>query len=353
MRYYLKTTRGRLPVVASAGITGTSGVWTDVTPAGISLVGTDNGGDNYGCMDPLWDSSRGCFFQFTCYNGVWRSNNYGLTWVKVSTDGKLEGGKAWGEAIAQDGSYMLASCGNHATLRSMALRSTDGGATWSASANLGADPYDFDIDPTDPTHCVCTFHDSNKLFESTDSGVTWADKGAMGSSGISGYVHFLNDGNTLLQVSQQGAAEGSWRGTKSAGTWSWSLVTDLAGNEHDHGSHQIFVDVANSVIFNPGAAGVFKSTDNGVTWTKPGTQFGVAVVPTATKLYAGYSFPINSGSLDPKLQHASRPAGTTWTGDSIPGGMVNGPKRMAVATDGSRWVIVSGNWCSGIWRYVE
>ena len=34
-------------------------------------------------------------------------------------------------------------------------------------------------------------------------------------------------------------------------------------------------------------------------------------------------------------------------------GMTNGTKRAAVTFDSTRHVIVSGNWRSGIWRYVE
>ncbi len=33
--------------------------------------------------------------------------------------------------------------------------------------------------------------------------------------------------------------------------------------------------------------------------------------------------------------------------------MTNGAKRTAVAFDGSHYVIVSGNWNAGLWRYVE
>ena len=33
--------------------------------------------------------------------------------------------------------------------------------------------------------------------------------------------------------------------------------------------------------------------------------------------------------------------------------MTNGAKHAAVTFDGSHYVIVSGNWLGGIWRYVE
>jgi hypothetical protein len=43
----------------------------------------------------------------------------------------------------------------------------------------------------------------------------------------------------------------------------------------------------------------------------------------------------------------------TWAGPTVPSGMTNGAKRFAVATDGSKWVVVAGCWNGGIWRYVE
>ena len=31
----------------------------------------------------------------------------------------------------------------------------------------------------------------------------------------------------------------------------------------------------------------------------------------------------------------------------------NGPKRAAVTYDGAHYVVLGGNWLSGLWRYVE
>lgn len=354
----------RRTVWPSAGISGTAGVWTDVTPAGISLVGTDNGGDNYGVQDVLAHPvTAGTFYAFTCYQGVWKSLDYGLTWTKVSAAaGVMDSGKVWGSAIAPDGTYMLATIGNSlfpvggTDAQLQVLRSTDGGATWTANgSSLGYNPYNVDISPTDGTHCLTTGHDSSIVSESIDSGVTWTSLGQIGTTTeLSRYVEFLDDTHALL-ISQDGNADGTYIGAKS-GTWSWSGKNVVSTNDHEHGSHQIFRDTVNGVRLSPGSNGIEKSTAS--PWTSWASASAAstpldAIIGTPTTLYANRSFPINSGSLDPKMQTAPRNPGTAWTLTATPGGMINGAKRFAVGTDGSRYVVVGGCWHAGIWRYIE
>lgn len=339
-------------------ITGTSGVWSNVTPGGLSLVGADNGGDNYGVQDPLADPLVPArFYAFTCYNGVWESTDYGLTWAKVSTDGKTETGKCWGSGIAPDGSYMLCTIGNSATYPTHMLRSTDRGRTWTASASLGANPYNAMVSPYDATRAVCAFHETNHVFESLDSGVTWTDMGSVNAAITqSGYVFYVQNSDTLIYIG--GDTDPSYRGTKSGGTWTWTLITALNLAGHQHGSCQLFYDATNSAVFHAAGSnnshdGIYKSTDNGVTFTNVGfTTVEASIVGTASTLYAMWAAPLNTGSVDPKFTTAPRNPGTSWATTTSPG-MVNGAKRMAVGTDGSRWVVLAGCWHGGIWRYVE
>jgi hypothetical protein len=349
---------------ATFSLTNTSGssgggVWTNVTPNGLDLNNSSNSNDNFGVQDVLADPViAGVFYAFTCYNGMWRSSDYGLTWAKRSTTGgPLDFGKNWGEDIAPDGSYMLATSGNNVTGNpsyfTTVLKSTDGGVTWVANATT-TDPYMVSIDPYNKTHAVGTSHNSNLLIESSDSGATWTERGAIGSAGPSAYVHFLNDSNTLLAVSQEGG-NGTYRGTRSGSTWTWTHVSAL---EHSHGSHSIVRDLNAGAIFNPGSmtsgqiGRVEKSTDNGATWTSVTSTRATNIIGTGSALYTGYSFPAPQVT-DPSLQKGVRPAGTSWSGLATPAGMSNGPKRMASAFDGTHWVIISGNWNAGIWRYIE
>jgi hypothetical protein len=321
------------------------GTWVNVTPAGIALTGNDN----YGMQDVLVDPAhQNTLYAFTCRFGVWKSTDYGLTWNKISANGgPLDQGKAWGSAMAPDGSYMLTSLSSNTNI----FKSTDGGVTWKPSPTT-VHPYDMDIEPSDKNHVISTGHDETHLIESTDAGDTWTDQGAMGGVTSSSYVHFLMDGNTVLAVSADRPDKGSWRGVKADGKWTWTRVSD---QEHDHGSHQVLVDRTQKVIYHPGAApglGIHKSTDNGLTWTTASKQNADAIVTTPTTIYACRSFPIQR-PYDPHFQHTARSSGTDWIQDPKPAGMENGAKSLAVTYDGKNYIIVSGNWCAGLWRYVE
>jgi hypothetical protein len=73
------------------------------------------------------------------------------------------------------------------------------------------------------------------------------------------------------------------------------------------------------------------------------------VVATEKYLYADYM-------LGPNLLRSPINDGTKWeTYCDIPGAMGNGSNDygLAAATDGQRWYIVSGNFTSGLWRYIE
>jgi hypothetical protein len=349
-------------LLVSRSIRGTVGVWTDVTPGGIDLADSSNGGDNFGVQDVLADSSvAGAFYVFTCYNGVYESTNYGLTWTKVSGSSALDFGKAWGSAIAPDGSYMLASLGNSTEGspegRRCMFRSTDKGRTWTRSADVGFDPYNADVCAFDSTKVLIASHDNDHVGYSSDSGVTWTDTGAVGAGGTGGYVQFLHDSSTAIYVGQD--TEDVYRGTRSGSSWTWGAIADLANAGHAHGVHQMYYDASNSAFYHPAGAnngqdGIWRSTNNGVNWTRVySTELESAIAATATTMYSMRSFPVGSASYDPKFTTALRSAGTSWAVATSPSGMTNGAKRFATGTDGTNWVVIAGCWNGGIWRYRE
>jgi hypothetical protein len=341
-----------------AGSGGAEGVWEDVTESGM----TGFGGDDYGMQviktHPLDPS---IIYVWTDYQGIWRSTDYGMNYVRHSQSGSYpDFGKNWAGDIAPDASYMLAASGNNfqsfggSDIRLQILRSTDGGVTWGASGGLGVEPYGIEIDKSDPTHAIFSCHDSNKMFESTDSGVTWVDKGSMGGD-VSPYVFFINS-TTVLCVNQgdNGAGSGTRRGTKSGSTWSWTTVSS---QQHWHGSCQIFVDTVNDAIFLPGAApsgadGIEKSTDGGLTFSQASTQDSGCCIGTPSMLYASKSYP-NQGSFGPSLQDAPRNPGTSWTNRSTPSGMAQGAAMYCVTYDGINYIVIFVGRTDGIWRYKE
>jgi hypothetical protein len=326
-------------------------MWVNVTPAEFSMDHTIGHGDNYGVQDILVNPRNTAeLFAFSCYEGVWKSSDTGVTWSKVSADGgPLDHGKAWGSIIALDASFILSSQGNGPDIMS-AYRSTDGGVSWTA-CRTPIDPYMYDIDPTDTKHVVCSGHGSDHLAESLDGGLTWSDAGVIGT-GASNYVAFL-DGRILLSVAQ--GNQGTYRGVKMGSAWTW---TKVSGQHHVHGSHQIVVErpgaAAPGVIYNPGELGIERSVDDGLTWTTVSPISSNVIIATPSTLYASTGYPSQKNvTHDPHFQHAVRAQGTSWSADATPVGMINGPKCMAVTTQGDHQVLVTGNWYGGIWRYVE
>lgn len=336
-----------------------SATWVNVTPGGINLASSSNGGDNFGVQDVYVDPAHpNVLYAWVCYQGVWKSSDYGLTWAKTSTaGGPLDFGKPWGEAMAPDGSYGLATSGNNSTgtptYGRTVLKSTDF-ITWTqTTGNLGADPYDMAICPTDKTRVVMATHETDQVFESTDSGGSFTSVANVGGGSTSGYVEYLNDCDTIIYVGQTG--ESVVRCTKS-GTWSCAGISDLANSGHDHGVYQGYHDTANGVFYHGAGGqasvkGIFRST-NGTSWTRVfSTQGSSTITGTPGMLFSMNAFPVGSNHYDPQFTTATNPPGTSWAAPSQPSGLDNGAKRLAITCDGSHYIVVGGMWNAGIWRY--
>ena len=328
-------------------ITGTTGTWIDVTPGDMDPAA---GGDCFGCNATILvhPQRQRELYTFCDLQGMWKSTNFGLTWLKQSAPGSvIEGSKSWGSAIAPDGSYMLV-----AGVFRKVCRSNDGGYTWFIAADgLSWDAYGFDIDPADKNHVIATAHDQNDghLYESSDGGYTWTDRGAMGAMAHGSYAYFGQTASTIIAVAEDGDGTDTLRGTWNGSAWSWNSES---GQQHYHGSHQLFVDRANNIIFNPGLSGIEKSTDDGQNWSSVTAQAAGAIARGRTTLYAMRGL-ASQGTFAPQLQHATAPDGSSWTDDTDPAGMDNGPKWMVGVTDGITHAIVAICWNYGIWRYVE
>lgn len=367
-------TLGRTTIPAS-GIVGTSGVWTNVTPAGINLTasysqdhGFPNTDDNFGVQDVLADPVHpGVFYAFVCYQGVWKSSDWGLTWAKVSTSAWMDTGKNWGADIAVDGSYMLCVSGNAGdTLGGgvetdlTVMKSTDGGITWpKANVFTGPDrPYNVECSPYSTTRAISGQHDTNNFWESIDSGATWTNMGAI-NVGITfaPYVHYLEDSDHILVHGID--VDNCYLGTKSGGSWTYAQITDLASAGHQHGGSQMYRDATTGFYFLPCGQGtnpgIYKSTNQGRNWTRVfSANDETALIGTPSTLYCGRGAAQNAGTFDPFITTSAASTGTSWPTPGTPtSGMINGPKRWAKATDGNRWVLVTGNWHAGIWRYIE
>jgi BNR-Asp box repeat protein len=348
---------------------GTPGTWENVSPSGISFDYKKFNNDNFGLQDVLVDPVRPSdFYAFVCHQGVWRSTDYGSTWTKINT-GKngdvVDTGKPWGAGIDSNRCrdpnkpprlYTLNGGGSANGF----LRSDDGGVNWTLiklpdnpSTQYPQDAYSIAVDPYDGNHILMGYHEAVGLLESRDAGDTWKVL-KPGDDAISVYNFFIDTGDaattgkTWLSIGQSGSM---WRTTDGAG--SWSKVESL---QHSHGCSQIF-QAGGGVIYAPGTAGsagagVYRSKDYGKTWAQVVGDNANNVIGTPTTLYSSYGWASAIGT-EPNLQSAPRDPGTAWTKMKAPTDMTNGAKGSAVTYDGTHYVIVSGNWNAGIWRYIE
>ncbi len=351
----------------------TPGVWINVTPAGIDLNSSDDNGDNFGFNDVLADPMHPSdVYAYVCYQGVWKSSDFGVTFTKVSAGASMDIGKLWSGAIAPDGSYLLAGVGN-GTAPGLYKSTTAGGlgTTWtqifgttqSAAVGTGGAvaAYSVDIDPGNPQHFVMAFHENDGyagLVETLDGGSTWIKHDPPTNFGGSQYVFLINSNVWIVEGQSNGGTNGTWQTTTGGlvngvpSTSAWKMVSTA---EHVHGAAQLY-NAGNGVLYigsYKSPDGVLRSADNGATWNVVFPTNESAIVGTPKQLYTGMGF---AGPFSPYLASGTLD-GMTWTTtgpfSTTPSAMTWGPKRMAVVFDGTHSIIVAGMWDAGIWRYVE
>jgi arylsulfatase A-like enzyme len=351
-----------IPMGSGGPSGGAIDTWTDVTPEGVDLV------SDYGAQDVLVDPARPSdVYAFFCLGGVYKSTDYGQTWAKRNTGtlgSTLEDGRPWGAAIDTNRCRdpetppTLYTMNGYGSLKNV-WKSTNGGVDWAVvtlpddGKERADDAYDIDIDPYDGQHLIVAFHEETGIVESTDAGSTWTPVPlhAGMSAGESWYPFFIDTGDvattraTWLAIAQQSGGEvGTWRTTDAGTTW-----TKVDDNEHLHGGSQIYQ--RDGVVYMAGVYselgwGVLRSTDFGATWTHVGSAGGSAIVfGTEDFVYALYAPNGNTA------QRAAQPGIDAWSSWSITPDQ--GPKRVAVTHDGANYIVVSGNWKAGLWRYVE
>jgi hypothetical protein len=79
-----------------------------------------------------------------------------------------------------------------------------------------------------------------------------------------------------------------------------------------------------------------------------------SVIGTPNYLYASFGW-ASLGTLDPEIRRAPTSTGTSWNRKyaATPGAMTNGAMGAAVTFNGTNYIVVTGNWRGGIWRFEE
>jgi photosystem II stability/assembly factor-like uncharacterized protein len=250
---------------------------------------------------------------------VYRSTNSGDSWQAI------------GPAVSIGTAHHLVSDGNStfyvgAYARGV-FRTTDGGANWTqqvggfrGSANKAI--------AAKTSGEIVTAGESG-VFVSTDNGATWNLRGnGLGTHSQSIQTLAVTPSGSLLAVSALNA--NLFRSTDNGGNWSQIFPpAQIPGP---------FLSVSPNIVLG-GAAGVYRSTNDGVNWASTGTTINQTVMALMRHsngmLYAGASF----GGV-----YASADTGKTWTLKGLNGQDV----RSLVETPSGD--ILAGIWYTGVYR---
>jgi hypothetical protein len=355
--------------------TGTPGVWERVPTPGISLDPGFSGQDNYGVQNIVVDPLRpNELYLFTCYQGLWKSTDYGLTWNKHNTgEGKdlLDGGRAGGfvwpdptrDASAPPTLYATALYGTLGV-----FKSTDGGVNWIRFVDDRIDGSAIDVDPYDNRHMIVGRHeldlgmDPYGVGESWDAGETWNWIATpIGSTLVPFFVDTGDAESTAKTFFLTPQIDHGSSVMTHDGGLTFTPI-EHGGFARPHGSQQSFRDKPGVVYTGGSNGGVWRSEmvmEGGsprirwsVAFSSTDYPYESGVIGTPTTLYAWNNGATHGDNL-PWVYTAPRATGTGWTLMQTPPAMNNGAVGMAVTYDGQHHILVGGNFNAGVWRYVE
>ncbi|HEV8248098.1 MAG TPA: hypothetical protein VGP93_20125 [Polyangiaceae bacterium] len=359
-----------------SGPLGASGVWTDVTPSGVDLSTLGSCG-NYGTESVQADPHQpGTYYTLFMCQGVYRSTDYGQTWsgpINTGQNGESVQDCAGAVRLPPHSASpppLYVSCIRGAGIGFW--RSSDGGADWTRYAVTPAAPHDDfyppAVDPYDVNHLLMAVHGQDMVVESEDGGETWKAvtlDGGMLHAGTGG-INFIDTGTanatrtSWLWLASDTAgnvegAGGTWR-TSNAG----ELWTKVETNDHPGGMSEIYQPDTSGLVFMAGVysangAGVFRSTDYGVSWAHVGQNVGERVIiGTQNELYAMNGAALGPGGIfDPILETSPWPGTGTWDLPGVPAGLTQGPGAAAVGNVKTQGIVIIAAYNAGLWRYVE
>ena len=279
---------------SNASIAAAVNSWTNIGPTkanyaktGGSLNATDSGRVNAIVTDP---ANPNTIYVVFSGSGVWKSTDGGAFWqAKTDTLDSLSVGAL--EMDPANSSILYLSLGDPFDGTGIGLvKSTDGGNTWSAPVLLGTSTVITAIQISPVNSNIVLVATNQGLFRSTNAGASYTPVSiATGVAGAPQVWSIASGGGSNFELSLESASGSDgqiWHSTDGGATW-----TRATGVTSTGGITRISLNSAPSdptVMYAMAAAptapddlaNIFKSTDDGVTWT------GVAKIgSTAFKPY--------------------------------------------------------------------
>jgi hypothetical protein len=276
-----------------------TGSWLNIGPNnanfeqnGGTLTVTDSGRVNVVIVDP---NNTNIIYVGFSGGGVWKSTDGGSTWTpKTETLGSLSVGTL--EMDPSNSSTLYLGLGDPFDGTGIGLvKSTDGGDTWSDVVYLGDSSIIADIEVSRSNPLIVLAATNTGLYRSTDGGATFNKVSIATGQAADPFVWTLawGGGDTFvlgLEAAYANLGTGTstlgqvWRSTDNGATWTQSTgVTDSTGIGRLYiaaapsNRSILYAEAANTSTGGSSStdlANFFKSTDNGVTWTGIGRSTG-------------------------------------------------------------------------------
>jgi photosystem II stability/assembly factor-like uncharacterized protein len=308
---------------------GAPAIWEDITPPSLDLDPKSFNNGNYGMLSiTVAPDDPTTVYLTTSYQGIWRSRDSGDTWKKINTGvngDKIDAGRGGAfviDPVDPDVMYVTSGYGTIGI-----WKSTNGGVDWeqlfkddpkqnptrpiNPSGDYVPDITTFDLDPTDHLHLLAAFHDvpwkgygDAGFVETKDGGATWKLVPPVEGLGNGQCIYFLNNSATWLSVSNN-PSTGIWRTTNSGKTF-----TRVADSSNHYGACEIYR--GEKAFYIGTGSGVFRSADNGASWTEV-SHFGAVqgVVGDGEYIWASGPYAVQMPT-NPTQRAREIPGDTGW-----------------------------------------
>ncbi|MBP6962250.1 hypothetical protein KBB49_01805 [Candidatus Saccharibacteria bacterium] len=343
-----------------------TGLWESVsvgTPPVNFALETIDGTDAYGSHTIVAaPSSPNVVYVGSSFQGVWKTTDSGLTWNMVQDiantnscgdQNRLSWGKNWALAVDPTDHNTVYTVSGISCSGGL-YKSTDGGQTWNDMMPLSLkqqttnDIYSISINPNDRNHILLGSHSlwngkDAGVLESRDGGVTWITHPAKGSWGAGHYVHFLDNADCWLLMTQ---GNGYWKTTDAGVTW--TKVTNL---NMTHGAGMVYKSQVTGNWYATTEWSIIRSVDGGSSWTaihnSPCSDGYYSIIGDGYRMYTSHAFTGGSACGTSYVESALETDDTNWSAYNNQT-FSNGANWMSF--DPVNRIVWSSNWFAGVWK---